>query len=83
MWPPSFALARAYIDQLERSSGLAAARIQATRDALTAAEKASGPQRRTALSQLATQLNGDVQGSSDQAKMKLLVAAVTDLAKAR
>ena len=83
VWPPSFALARAYIDQLERSSGLAAARIQATRDALTAAEKASGPQRRTALSQLATQLNGDVQGSSDQAKMKLLTAAVSDLAKAR
>jgi hypothetical protein len=83
VWPPSFALARAYVDQLERSSGLAAARIQATRDALAAAERASGPQRRTALTQLATQLNGDVQGSSDQAKMKLLTAAVSDLAKAR
>src|SRR6516225_3742341 len=79
VWPPSFALARAYVDQLERSNGLAAAEIQSSRDALTAAEKEKGQQRRTALSQLATQLNGDVPGSSDQAKMKLLVAAVTDL----
>jgi hypothetical protein len=81
VWPASFALAKAYLDQLQRSNGLAAARIQATRDALAAAERANGQQRRTALTQLATQLNGDAAGSSDQAKLKLLVAAVTDLAK--
>jgi hypothetical protein len=81
VWPSSFALAKAYLDQLQRSNGLAAPRIQATRDALAAAERANGQQRRTALTQLATQLNGDVAGSSDQAKLKLLVAAVTDLAK--
>jgi hypothetical protein len=81
VWPSSFALAKAYLDQLQRSNGLAAPRIQATRDALAAAERANGQQRRTALTQLATQLNGDVAGSSDQAKLKLLVSAVTDLAK--
>jgi hypothetical protein len=83
VWPASFALAKAYIDQLERSSGLAATKIQATRDALAAAEKASAVQRRTALAQLATQLSGDVAGSSDAAKVKLLADAVSGLAKAR
>jgi hypothetical protein len=83
VWPPTFALARAYVDQLERSGGLAAARIQATRDALLAAERATGTARRNALTQLATQLNGDTAGSSDAAKVKLLIGAVSDLEKAR
>jgi hypothetical protein len=83
VWPPSFALARAYVDQLERSSGLATPRIKAVRDALAAAERVNGTQRRAALTQLATQLNGDVLASSDQAKLKLLSTAVSDLAKAR
>src|SRR5262249_52872098 len=83
VWPPSFALAKAYVDQLERSNGLAAARIQGARDALAAAERVTGQQRRAALTQLATQLNSDLPGSSDQAKLKLLSAAVSDLAKAR
>jgi hypothetical protein len=83
VWPPSFPLAKAYVDQLERSNGLPAARIQAVRDALAGAEKASGSQRRTVLTQLAVSLNGDVSGSSDQSKLKLLVGALSDLAKAR
>jgi len=81
VWPPSFALAKAYVDQLERSNGLTAAKIQSTRTALAAAERASGAQRTTALNQLATQLNGDVVGSSDQAKVRMLISAVTDLTK--
>jgi hypothetical protein len=83
VWPPSFPLAKAYVDQLERSKGLSDARIKAVRDSLAAAEKENGGQRRTALTQLATQLSGDVNGSSDQAKVKLLAGAVSDLAKAR
>jgi hypothetical protein len=83
VWPPSFALARAYLDQLERSNGLESAKIQSGRDALAAAERASGQQRRTALTQLATRLNGDAASSTDQAKLKLLAGAVNDLAKAR
>ena len=82
-WPASFALAKAYVDQLERSKGLAAARIQATRDAIAAAEKATGAQRSSALTALATQLNGEAAASSDQAKVKLLASAVTSLAAAR
>ena len=83
VWPPSFALAKAYLDQLERSNGLASDRIQAARKALAGAERATGPQRQTELTQLTTQLSGAVAGAADQSKMKLLVAAVSDLAKAR
>jgi hypothetical protein len=83
VWPASFPLAKAYVDQLERSKGLSAEKIQVTRDALTAAEKENGGRRRTALTRLATQLNGDLAASSDQAKMKLLVSAINDLSKVR
>jgi hypothetical protein len=81
VWPPSFALARAYVDQLERSKGLSASRILAVRSALTAAESQSGAARRTALTTLATSINADVAGSSDQTKVKMLAAAVSQLAK--
>src|SRR4029077_17771505 len=72
VWPPSFALARAYLHQLERSNGLAVGRIDSVRTALAGAERVTGQQRRTALTQLATQLNADVSGSADQGKVKLL-----------
>jgi hypothetical protein len=81
VWPPSFVVARAYVDQLERSKGLTAERIPAVRDALAAAERATGGQRRTLLNSLVTSLNANVADSSDQAKVKMLVAAVTALAK--
>jgi hypothetical protein len=82
VWPATFALARAYVDQLERSNGLAAGRISAVRGALSSAEKASGSQRRDALTQLATQLDGDARGSSDAKKVTMLASAVKDLASA-
>ena len=81
VWPPSFALARAFVDQLERSKGLSAARITAVRDALQAAERANGGQRRTALTALATSLNADAAGSSDAGKVRMLIGALGDLAK--
>jgi len=83
VWPPSFPLVKAYLDQIERSNGIATARIQTTRDALDSAEKANGQRRRTALTQLAAQLNGEMPASTDQARLKLLISAVNDLAKAR
>jgi LVIVD repeat-containing protein len=83
VWPPSFALAKAYLDQLERSKGLDAAKIKSTRDAIAGAEHANTQQRRTALTQLATQLNADLSGSTDQPKVKLLATALTDLAKTK
>jgi len=105
VWPASFALARAYLDQLARSNGLAADRVATTRAALTAAEKLSGQPRKDALTQLAMQLNGYLSpgasgnqpavfvggvrvdgpagSATDQAKIRTLAAAVTDLANAQ
>jgi hypothetical protein len=82
VWPPSFALARAYVDQLERSRGLEAARLAAVRRALAQAERDKGAKRQDALAQLATQLDTDSQASSDAGKIRLLAGAVRDLAGA-
>src|SRR4029079_8598111 len=46
IWPPSFALSRSYLDQLERSKGLAADKIASTRSELAKAEKLSGQARK-------------------------------------
>jgi len=83
VWPPSFPLARAYVDQLTRSNGLPGDRLAAVRETLARAEAASGQQRRDALTQLASQLGTDAQRSNDAAKVRMLAAAVTDLANAR
>jgi LVIVD repeat len=83
VWPASFAKARAYLDQLERGKGLAAARIGSTRTELASAEKLSGGQRQQALKRLATQLTTAASGAADQEKVRLLSAAVAELAGAR
>jgi hypothetical protein len=82
VWPPSFALARAWADQLERSRGLAPARLASVRQALAAAERASGAGRRTALERLAGQLAAEAGSSGDAAKVRLLAGTVRDLAAA-
>src|SRR5213596_3368832 len=79
-WPASFVVARAYVDQLERSNGLTAERLKAVRQELDHAEKASGQASRDALTQLASSLNQDATTSSDQAKVQKLAAVVTELA---
>ena len=82
-WPASFALARAYVDQLERSRGLSPSRLQAVRQSLANAEAASGADRGRTLGELASRLDGDASGSSDAAKVRLLSAAVRDLSAGR
>ncbi|HEX6992191.1 MAG TPA: hypothetical protein VF151_09900, partial [Gemmatimonadales bacterium] len=79
-WPASFSLARAYVDQLERSKGLSSSRISETRKALDSAEKASGSSRSDALNKLASSLQSDAGSSSDKAKVGKLVDAVKGLA---
>jgi len=83
VWPPTFALARAYVDQLERSSGLTPGRISAVREELADAERGSANQRREELSELAVQLDGDATGSRDASKVRVLAAAVRSLAASR
>jgi hypothetical protein len=83
VWPASFALARAYVDQLERSGGLSGQRIATVRQALAGAEAASGEARRSALTGLATELAGEAGSSQDAAKVGMLAQAARDLAAAR
>ena len=78
-WPPSFALARAFVDQLERNKCLNAARIASVRQSLSTAERANGGARTSALSTLATALEGDSRGSCDPNRVQMLIKAVKDL----
>ena len=80
VWPASFALARAWLDQLERSKGLSASRIGAARLALTSAEPMSAGARKDALNLLASELEADAAKAGDPAKVKTLAATVKELA---
>jgi hypothetical protein len=80
MWPASFALAGAYVDQLARSNGLPANQISAIRQSLASAEKASGSARQSTLTQLASQLDNDASSAGDPAKVRTLASTVRDLA---
>ncbi|MGH7581198.1 MAG: LVIVD repeat-containing protein [Gemmatimonadales bacterium] len=77
VWPATFALARAYLDQLERSEGMASDEISAAREALASAEKGSDAERREELTGLATRLDG-----RDSAKVGMLADVVKQLAAA-
>jgi hypothetical protein len=83
VWPPSFSLARAYLDQLERNSGLPAARIAAIRTALQNAQGASGSARSAQLNPLATAIAADIASAADKGRVELLRRAVAELAQLR
>jgi hypothetical protein len=83
VWPPSFALARAYLDQLERDKGLDEGRISAARKTLADAEKASGTRRQEELTTLATELDGETGGAGDAPKVREVAGAVRSLAETK
>jgi hypothetical protein len=84
VWPPSFSLVRAYVDQLERSKALSAADLTAVRGELTRAEGLSGQQRRDALSQLATRMHGvAARTTTDTPKAHTMATAIGELANAQ
>jgi hypothetical protein len=80
VWPASFALAGAYLDQLERSKGLDGGKIATARKELAAAQKANGAARQDALTKLAGELDGEAGGAGDAAKVRTLAGAVKELA---
>jgi len=82
VWPATFVLARAYLDQLERSNGLAAGKISSVRKALASAEKVSGQARRDALARLAADLRLDATAAADEATLQKLAGTVDEMAKA-
>ena len=75
-WPPSFPLAKAYTDQLERK-GCAAGAVTALRAQITAAEKANGAARNTALDAAVSAAEGA--RGCDGKKTDLLKKALQDL----
>jgi hypothetical protein len=79
-WPATFSLARAYLDQLERSKGLEAGRIANARSVLASAEKASGATQRTILTRLANEIEAYTAGAADRAKVQMLAGSVKDMA---
>jgi hypothetical protein len=76
-WPPSFALVKAFTDQLERKGCVSASRIVEMRASIASAEKANGAARTTALNALSAKLDGD--RSCDPKKVDLLKQALKDL----
>ena len=79
-WPATFALARAYVDQLERSGGLPEDRIAAVREELANAEEAQDTAQRDGLTQLSAALSEEADASSDAAKVQALADTVQGLA---
>jgi hypothetical protein len=81
-WPAHVVVARAYLDQLARDDGLAAARRAAVERELARAEGLQGAARRTAFTTLAAALDRDAGSARDAAKVRMLAGAVRDLATA-
>src|SRR5688572_30583013 len=59
VWPPSFPLAKAYVDQLERNKCFGKDRISSLRSSIATAETSSGAARRDALTGIANGLQNE------------------------
>ncbi|MDQ2665933.1 MAG: hypothetical protein M3Z05_07975 [Gemmatimonadota bacterium] len=81
VWPASFVVARAYVDQLRRGNGLSAERLSAVSRDLDRAEKLVGSEQRAAMSDLSIALVQDSQLAPDGARVRMLAGAVGKLAK--
>jgi hypothetical protein len=79
-WPKTYSLARAYLDQLERSKGLGASEIAAARQELARAEKAPAAEQRRVLDRLASKLEAEAGRATDAAKERMLAGVVRQLA---
>jgi hypothetical protein len=82
VWPAAFPVVRSYLDQIVRWNGLSAARTTSLARSIDAAEKLSGARQRAALNKVAATLDGYVSSAKDAKRVKLMAAAVRDLARA-
>jgi len=82
VWPASFVVARAYLDQLVRGQGVKPDESAGIAKDLDAAEQLSGGARKSALNKLASRLDHDASGAADAARIRALAATVKDLANA-
>ena len=81
VWPAHFSVAKAYADQLARGGGLPGTRTVRLQRDIEAAERMRGAARRTALTRLATQLDGEAAGARDGARVRALAGVLRDLAR--
>jgi len=79
VWPASYALAGAYLDQLERSKGLPDATIESARKTLDKAKGMSAAERKESLEKLAGQLTGAASSSGEGNKIRTLADVVGQL----
>ncbi|MEX0844524.1 MAG: hypothetical protein WD022_04550 [Balneolaceae bacterium] len=75
-WPTTFALAKAYVDQLDRDNGLSSRDLAELRIGIAAAEKTNGEERAELLNDLA----GDLKGKAGSDKVNKLAETLRDLA---
>ena len=80
-WPATFALARAYVDQIERSGGLPAARVDRVRTGLAQMENAPAAEREAGLTQMATHLAQMAAESEDSERLMRLAETLKALAQ--
>jgi hypothetical protein len=80
VWPKTYSLARAYLDQLERSKGMEAEEIAFLRKALADAERAPAAEQRATLEQVAARLESVAGDATDAAKVRTLAQTVRGLA---
>jgi len=80
VWPPSFPLAKSFVDQLERKKCLSGERISAIRQSIAQAEATSGAPRQAALRALSSQVEGDKRNSCDAPRIGMLQDALNRLA---
>jgi len=79
-WAPSFVVARAYLDQLERGNGLPAGLVTSVGATLGMAEQQNGPARSATLSALAVKLDRAAPTAREPARVRALAATVKGLA---
>jgi len=82
VWAPSFVVARAYVDQLDRGNGLPAGQITSIMASLGMAEQQSGDARRATLRALAIRLDRAATVARDRIRVKALSATVKGLMEA-
>ncbi len=80
VWPATPALAKSYLDQLERNGGLSADRLSAVRTSLDASAEMPSSRRRSVLRSLANSLERDARASSDARRVRWAADAVRRLA---
>lgn len=81
VWPASFALAKAYADQLERNRELDGENLNMIRRGIAEAERANGSSQRRLLNELASEVESIASSSSNSAKVNKLASTVKELSQ--